>query len=637
MTFRELEAEAKKLADIFSCVRLLDENSVCGKGKPVLAYGCSAEELCYEYAGRKTPCEDCLSAKCLQEKTNAKKTELICGRLIKVYVRYYEADGKSYVLELIDDFKDDSISDTTEQAVKVYNSSDYYDKLYKDALTGCFNRRYYEENLKTSTEKVGIALIDIDDFKLYNDVYGHDAGDTVLSAIAVEIKSCLREIDQLIRYGGDEFLLVMKHASDNNFINLLFDIRSRVNTMEISGYTGLTFSVSIGGVCTHGEQIWQAVNIADQLMYRAKRSKNVIVTDHTDDEIGIKKIALVVDDSAINREILATVLKNDFEIVEAASGQECVDSLKKYGDRTAVVLLDLVMPGTDGFYALEKMRSEHLADSIPIIITTGDSSNESIARAYEIGIADYINRPFDVKVIYSRVKNAISLYSRQKRLENRATKQIIERENDMRAMTAILGQIVEFRNCESCRHIINMRRLTEMMLKRLLFKTSRYNLSSVDVLHIVNASALHDIGKIAVDEKIINKPGKLTPEEYEIVKQHTVIGSKMLEALTEEYGDPLLKYARQICLYHHERWDGKGYPEGLKGEEIPIAAQVVSICDVYDALTEDRVYKKAIPAKEALEMIYNGECGQFNPLLMECLRDSADELIKEDKIRHKLI
>lgn len=637
MTFRELEAEAKKLAEIFTCVRLLDEKSVCGRGKPILAYGCSSEELCYEYAERKNPCEDCLSAKCLEEKRNGKKTEFIGGRLIKVYVRYYEADGRSYVLELIDDFKYDSISDSTEQTVKVYDSSDYYDILYKDALTGCLNRRYYEENLKSSTEKVGVALIDIDDFKLYNDVYGHDSGDVVLAAIAVEIKSCLRDIDRLIRYGGDEFLLVMKHASDNNFINLLFDIRSRVNAMEISGYTGLTFSVSIGGVCTHGEQLAQAVNVADQLMYRAKRSKNVIVTDHTEEEIGMKKIALVVDDSAINREILATVLKNDFEIAEATSGQECVDALKKYGDKIAVVLLDLVMPETDGFYALEKMRSEHLADSVPVIITTGDSSNESVARAYEIGIADYINRPFDVKVIYSRVKNAVQLFSRQKRLENRATKQIIERENDMRAMTAILGQIVEFRNCESCRHIINMRRLTETILKRLLFKTSKYDLSPVDVLHIVNASALHDIGKIAVDEKIINKPGKLTPEEYETVKRHTVIGSEMLETLAEEYGDPLLKYARQICLYHHERWDGNGYPVGLKGEEIPIAAQVVSICDVYDALTEDRVYKKAIPAEEALNMIYDGECGQFNPLLVECLRDSADELIKEDKIRRKLI
>ena len=314
MTFRELEAEAKKLSDIFSCVRLLDENSVCGKGKPVLAYGCSTEELCYEYAGKKSPCEDCLSDKCLKEKKNAKKTELIGGRLIKVYVRYYEADGKSYVLELIDDFKDEFISDYTEQTVKVQNSADYYDKLYKDALTGCFNRRYYEENVKESNKKVGIALIDIDDFKMYNDVYGHDSGDRVLSAIAVEIKNCLRDIDLLIRYGGDEFLLVMQHASDSNFINLLFDIRSRVNTLEINGFTGLTFSVSIGGVCTHGEPVWQAVNVADQLMYRAKRSKNVVVTDHTDDELGTKKIALIVDDSAINREILATVLKNDFEI-----------------------------------------------------------------------------------------------------------------------------------------------------------------------------------------------------------------------------------------------------------------------------------------------------------------------------------
>ena len=241
-----------------------------------------------------------------------------------------------------------------------------------------------------------------------------------------------------------------------------------------------------------------------------------------------------------------------------------------------------------------------------------------------------------MKVVYRRVVNTIQLYANQRRLIDRLTRQMVEQENDSKVMTSILSHIVEFRNGESGRHVIMIRKLTELLLKTLLLKTDEYNLTSQDVNHIINASALHDIGKIAIDEKIINKPGKLTKEEFETMKAHTVIGSDIIRSLKAYSGEPLLKFADEICRYHHERWDGKGYPEGLKGNEIPISAQIVSICDVYDALVEKRVYKEAYSHEKAVEMILGGECGTFNPLLMECFTEVADD-IREIEVNKEIL
>ena len=314
------------------------------------------------------------------------------------------------------------------------------------------------------------------------------------------------------------------------------------------------------------------------------------------------------------------------KVYVAGGGEECVAKLKKYGDDLAVVLLDVVMPGMDGFSVLDYMNLSRIIETVPVIMITGDESDETMKRAYDMGVSDFITRPFDMKVVYRRVVNTIQLYANQRRLIDRLTRQMVEQENDSKVMTSILSHIVEFRNGESGRHVIMIRKLTELLLKTLLLKTEEYNLTSQDVNHIINASALHDIGKIAIDEKIINKPGKLTKEEFETMKAHTVIGSDIIRSLKAYSGEPLLKFADEICRYHHERWDGKGYPEGLKGNEIPISAQIVSICDVYDALVEKRVYKEAYPQEKAINMILSGECGTFNPLIIECFTEVADDI-----------
>ena len=273
-------------------------------------------------------------------------------------------------------------------------------------------------------------------------------------------------------------------------------------------------------------------------------------------------------------------------------------------------------------------RLNRLIEEIPVITITGDESDQSIRRAYELGVSDYIGRPFDVKVVYRRVVNTIQLYSKQRRLIKRVTEQVREKEYDSRIMVGILSQIVEFQNGESGKHVIMIRQLTRRILERVVLKTDRYHLNARDIDLITNASALHDIGKIAIDKSILNKPGKLTPEEFEIVKTHTVIGADMLWNLEVYRNEPLVKYAWQICRYHHERYDGSGYPEGLKGEDIPIAAQVVSVCDVYDALVSKRVYKDMFSHEKALHIICVEEKERFNPILLECLKEMSDELIE---------
>ena len=404
------------------------------------------------------------------------------------------------------------------------------------------------------------------------------------------------------------------------------------------GYTNLRLSVSIGGVLSDGTKtVEDAAICADKLMYQAKNRKNTVVTegtkqevqysgDNTEDQENIKQQILIVDDSGLNREILSEMLHSDFRILEAENGKECIAQLEQYGTGIALVLLDIVMPVMNGFEVLEYMTRNHWIEEVPVIMISSENSEPYIRKAYELGVSDYISRPFDAKVVFQRVFNTIKLYAKQHRLIKLVTSQIYEKEKNNRIMVGILSQIMEFRNGESGLHVSHINRLTDLLLERLTQKTSQYHLSRPDRELIATASALHDIGKIGIDEKILNKPGRLTTEEFEIMKTHTVIGASMLKHLTAYQNEPIVKIAYQICRWHHERYDGKGYPDGLKGEEIPIAAQVVSIVDVYDALVSPRVYKKAFPHEQAMRMIMNGECGTFNPLLLECLIEIQDRI-----------
>ena len=335
---------------------------------------------------------------------------------------------------------------------------------------------------------------------------------------------------------------------------------------------------------------------------------------------------LIVDDSALNRMVLIEILgKENYTFLEAENGQQAVELLGWHPE-VDLLLLDITMPEIDGFGVLEAMNQYHWIEETPVIMISAEDGYTFVERAYDLGASDYITRPFDARVVCRRVSNTLMLYAKQKRLVQMVAEQVYEKEKVSNTMISILSHIVEFRNNESGLHVVHIRTITELLLRRLRKKTDRYPLTEADISLISTASALHDIGKINIPEQILNKPGRLTKEEFEIVKTHSAVGEHMLRQIPFNQNEPLVKIAREICRWHHERWDGRGYPNGLKGDEIPISAQVVSLADVYDALTSERCYKAAFDHETALNMIVNGECGAFNPLLLECLMDGADQI-----------
>ncbi len=333
-----------------------------------------------------------------------------------------------------------------------------------------------------------------------------------------------------------------------------------------------------------------------------------------------KQKILIVDDSEINRSILSDILGEEYGILEAEDGVVAIEMLQEHVMEISAVLLDIVMPRMDGFEVLTVMNQRGWIENIPVIIISAESGSKQIEQAYNLGVTDFIMRPFDALIVYRRVVNTVLLYTKQRKLLSLVVDQIEEKERLSNIMVDILSHIVEFRNGESGQHIIHIRTFTEVMLRQLQRMTDRYSLTKADISRISLAASLHDIGKIAIDEKILNKPGKLTKEEFEVMKTHALAGAQMLENLPNYQDTDFVRTAWEICRWHHERYDGRGYPDGLKGEEIPISAQVIALADVYDALISDRCYKAAIPHDIAVQMILNGECGAFSPLLLECLR-----------------
>ena len=510
----------------------------------------------------------------------------------------------------------------------------YRAKLYYDVLTGAYNRRFYEEVACKAIGPAGIALMDVDDFKVCNDTYGHYAGDMALKAAAAAIRSCIRDSDLLIRYGGDEFLLVLPGIPGDILQAKLEQIRAAVQQATVPGYSHFRLSLSIGGTMQAiTDPMENAVRRADQLMYQAKCRKNAVMVEVPGHRLAAlekllqnKSQILLVDDSAMNRMLLKEILGGDYSILEAENGQECLEKMQAEAGNIALVLLDINMPVMDGFEVLKAMNANHTIEDIPVIMISSDDSNAVIRKSYELGASDYVNRPFDARIVYRRATNTIKLYAKQRRLVQMVSDQIRARENNTDMLVGVLSHIVEFRNGESGAHVRHIRIITEMLLHRLLETSNNYSISAEQQDLIPLASTLHDIGKIGIDEKILNKPGRLTPEEVEVVKTHSMLGAEMLQKLENFGEEPLLQTAYEIARWHHERWDGRGYPDGLKGDDIPISAQLVALADVYDALTSERCYKKAFSHEKAVQMIQNGECGAFNPLLLQCLTDTQDEL-----------
>lgn len=348
-------------------------------------------------------------------------------------------------------------------------------------------------------------------------------------------------------------------------------------------------------------------------------------------EVITKQKILIADDSEMNRELLAAILEEEYEIIQANDGVQAVDCLQRHAEEISLLLLDIVMPHMDGFEVLSYMNKEHWIDAIPVVIISSENSPIYIKRGYDLGATDFIEKPFDANMVLRRSANAILLGAKQRRMTSIVSNQIYEREKSSKLMINILSHIVEFRNGESGLHVLHIQTITEMLLRQLVQKeNNRYALSKEQIRMITTASALHDIGKISIPDEILNKPGRLTAEEFAVIKGHSMAGANMLSELPlDQKEEPLVKTAYEICRWHHERYDGGGYPDGLKGEEIPVSAQVVALADVYDALTSERCYKDAYSHEKAIEMILAGQCGAFNPLMLECLLDISSSLKKK--------
>ncbi len=603
MTSAQAELEMKALRRVFPEVSLIDENEIKSNSAGVNPATVNA----------------------FYEKKQLTRLELVGNDIYQIVAEYVEIDGKPCVIEMIKPLSGEHL--VCPGGLEQFSGLVKSGNMYIDQLTGALDRRYYEEFLRNTRVNAGVVMIDIDDFSLYNDSQGHTAGDEALKASADAIRRSVRMTDTVIRYGGDEFLVIMPGLTEDRFAQQMRYIRRQIRKVEIAGKGEAKLSVSIGGVLAGNELLSSAVERAGKLMFVSQGQDNA--AGDGESAISSKKLnVLIVDDSQLNREILSSMLGDQFGIMEASSGEECLELLKQYGTGISIVLLDILMPGMSGFDVLRYMNSDHWIDDIPVIMISSDYTAESVREAYDLGVTDYIRRPFDSKIVFHRVFNTIKLYSKQHRLVRLVTDQINEKEKNNDMMISILSHIVEFRNGESGMHVVHIRMLTEMLLEQLVKRTDRYALDNNTRMLITTGSALHDIGKIGIDDKILNKPGRLTPEEFEEMKKHTIIGAEMLKSLGQYQNEPLIKTAHEICRWHHERYDGRGYPDGLRGDEIPISAQVVSIADVYDALVSERVYKKALPHETAIKMINNGECGMFNPILLDCMM-SIQEEIKE--------
>lgn len=643
-TKEEAAAFAESLRQLSGFVRILSKDEIEGKHPLTVDF---KQSYCYRALKKDSPCENCISKIVMENKSDSTKIEFINGQCYQFFARYIIVEGVECSIETAVKINEKVLVDSIGYKELVEKYSATYASMYTDPLTGVYNRAYYEKVEKNVNTPAGIAVIDIDDFKLCNDIYGHKAGDVALQTVTQIIRNNIRSNDKIIRIGGDEILLILDGIQEESFERKLERIRSQVRMARVKGYNKLQLSISIGAVVSMTETREVSVAKADRLMYIAKSSKNRVVsewnenkqiTSSLNERDDNKPLVLVVDDSDMNRFLLSQILLDDYNVIEACDGVEATQIIQDHFKELSIVLLDIVMPRMDGFSVLEFMNANDLIQDLPVIMISSMDEDSAIRRCYELGISDYVRRPFSADVVGKRVYNIVRLYQRQRNLQREIREQIEEREKNSRVVTSIISHVVENRNGESGPHVIHVEQITEIILNRLTELTDMYKLSKEDKKQISLASALHDIGKIGIDEKILNKPGKLTEEEYEIMKTHTTIGAIMIRQVQMEEDDTLIQFAYEICRWHHEKWDGRGYPDGLKGNYIPISAQVVSIADVYDALVSERVYKKAFSHEKAIEMIINGECGEFNPLLIQCLKDCSDriQLVESKNSRNRV-
>ena len=421
MTRQEVEEEIKVLEKIFDVVRILDGEFL----SKMQENPCVRVQLgmckCYEFWKKNKPCENCISVKAYTEKRQKTKLEFLDTDIYLVISRYMEIDDEPCVMELVRYLADDTLIDMDGRDKLVGKLKGYQDKLYRDPLMGIYNRRYFEDEIRDMQNPAGVAMIDLDDFKLYNDIYGHDMGDQVLCIVADVIKNCIRKTDKLIRYGGDEFLLILSDMVRGTLRGKLLQIQEAIENATIPNCPRLKLTASIGGVISEDGKIDEAIAKADQLMYKAKDHKAQVITEcdktiFKKEKIQNKPKILIVDNSEFNRAILKEILEETYEIIEADGGNEALHKIDEYGMKISLVLLDIIMPEKDGFDVLKYMEEERLISDIPVIIISSEDSANYIRRAYEMGVSDYINRPFDANIVYQRVSNTVKLYAKQRRL-----------------------------------------------------------------------------------------------------------------------------------------------------------------------------------------------------------------------------
>lgn len=610
MTRQQAEQEMEQLRKVFPSVRMLTAEQVqAGE-----ALGDAARQA-------------------LEEKTTHSRMEYRGQELYEVTALFAQVEGTPCVLELERRLDRVMLLDPEESEQLFNNLAEYRGKLYRDAVTGAYNERYYQEKYRSRILTAGVAVLRVDDFKAANDVYGRCAGNSVLETVAGVLRRNLGEKDRLIRRGEDRLLLLLPEVGQSDFGQKLEHLRLQLAAAGVPGYSHLHISVSIGGVWIRDGEVSAAVEHAERLATYAQMQKNTVITEQQPERTAAAPVhrrqsVLIVDDSELNRKMLGQMLGSRFDIAEAASGEACLQLLEQNATGISIVLLDIHMPGIDGFTVLEEMNQKNLLEQIPVIMISSEDTVDAVRRAFDLGASDYISRPFDAKVVYQRIINTIQLYAKQRRLSAMAADLAFEKERASRMMIGILSQVVEKRNGESRDHVQRVAQLTSMLLAGLAQKTDRYPLTREMRRTIATAAALHDIGKMEICEDLLHKEGPLTEAERRTLQSHTLLGAQMLEEQPECRDDAFARTAYNICRWHHERYDGGGYPDGLQGEQIPIEAQVVGLADVYERLVSRPVDGHARTHSEVVHMICTGVCGAFNPLLLDCLQDMEAEIAR---------
>lgn len=610
MTRQQAEQEMEQLRKVFPSVRMLTAEQVqAGE-----AVGDAARQA-------------------LEEKTTHSRMEYRGQELYEVTALFAQVEGTPCVLELERRLDRIMLLDPEESEQLFNNLAEYRGKLYRDAVTGAYNERYYQEKYRSRILTAGVAVLRVDDFKAANDVYGRYAGNSVLETVAGVLRRNVGEKDRLIRRGEDRLLLLLPEVGQSDFGQKLEHLRLQLAAAGVPGYSHLHISVSIGGVWIRDGEVSAAVEHAERLATYAQMQKNTVITEQQPERTAAAPVhrrqsVLIVDDSELNRKMLGQMLGSRFDIAEAASGEACLQLLEQNATGISIVLLDIHMPGIDGFTVLEEMNRKNLLEQIPVIMISSEDTVDAVRRAFDLGASDYISRPFDAKVVYQRIINTIQLYAKQRRLSAMAADLAFEKERASRMMIGILSQVVEKRNGESRDHVQRVAQLTSMLLAGLAQKTDRYPLTREMRRTIATAAALHDIGKMEICEDLLHKEGPLTEAERRTLQSHTLLGAQMLEEQPECRDDAFARTAYNICRWHHERYDGGGYPDGLQGEQIPIEAQVVGLADVYERLVSRPVDGHARTHSEVVQMICTGVCGAFNPLLLDCLQDMEVEIAR---------